>query len=93
MKYFIAVLLLIPMLAAAEPDMRLMAASCAACHGTNGHSQSDLMASLAGMETDYFIDRMLAFKAGEADSTVMHHHATGYSEAEIRQLADFFAKQ
>lgn len=93
MKYCIAVLILMPMLAAAEPDMRLMAASCAACHGTQGHSQSEFMPSLAGMETDYFVERMLAFKADEANSTVMHHHATGYSEDEIRQLAEYFAAQ
>lgn len=93
MKYCIVVLLLMPVMALAEPDMQLMASSCAACHGTNGHSQSELMPSLAGLETDYFVERMLAFKAGEADSTVMHHHATGYTEAEIRQLAEFFNAQ
>lgn len=93
MKYFFALLMWMPVLAVAEPDMRLMAASCAACHGTNGHSQSEHMPSLAGLETDYFVERMLAFKAGEANSTVMHHHATGYSEAEIRQLAEFFKTQ
>ncbi len=93
MKYIAVVMFLLPLLAVAEPDMRLMAASCAACHGTNGHSQSEQMPSIAGLEADYFVERMLAFKAGEADSTVMHHHATGYSEAEIRELAEFFAKQ
>ena len=93
MKYIIVAMFLMPMLAMAEPDMQLMAASCAACHGTNGHSQSELMPSIAGLETDYFVERMLAFKAGEADSTVMHHHATGYSEAEIRKLAEYFAAQ
>lgn len=93
MKYFAVVMFLMPVLAVAESDMRLMAASCAACHGTNGHSQSEHMPSIAGLETDYFVERMLAFKAGEADSTVMHHHATGYSEAEIRKLAEYFAAQ
>ncbi len=93
MKKWALLMLLMPVLAIAEPDMRLMAASCAACHGTNGHSQSEYMPSLAGLETDYFVQRMLAFKAGEADSTVMHHHATGYTDAEIRQLAEYFAAQ
>lgn len=93
MKWFFVLLMWMPLMAVAEPDMRLMAASCAACHGTNGHSQSEHMPRLAGLETDYFVERMLAFKAGEADSTVMHHHATGYSEAEIRQLAEYFAAQ
>lgn len=93
MKKWILMMLLMPVLATAEPNMRLMAASCAACHGTNGHSQSEYMPSLARLETNYFVEQMLAFKAGEGDSTVMHHHASGYSEAEIRQLAEFFAAQ
>ncbi|MEX0614883.1 MAG: c-type cytochrome [Methylophaga sp.] len=93
MKKWVLLMLLMPVLATAEANMRLMAASCAACHGTNGHSQSEHMPRLAGMDTDYFVERMLAFKAGEADSTVMHHHATGYTDAEIRQLAEFFAAQ
>lgn len=93
MKYMFALLVSMPFLATAESDMRLMAASCAACHGTNGHSQSEKMPSLAGLETDYFVERMFAFKTGEADSTVMHHHASGYSEAEIRHLAIFFNMQ
>lgn len=93
MKKWVLLLLLMPVLTTAEPDIRLMAASCAACHGTNGHSQSEYMPSLAGLKTDYFVQRMLAFKAGEADSTVMHHLATGYTDAEIRQLAAFFNAQ
>lgn len=93
MKKLALLMLLMPAWAIAEPDMRLMAASCAACHGTNGHSPSEHMPGLAGLQTDYFVERMLAFKAGEADSTVMHHHATGYSEAEIRRMAEFFAAQ
>jgi len=93
MKCFFALLMWMPVLALAESDIRLMAASCAACHGTNGHSQSEYMPSLAGLETNYFVERMLAFKAGETDSTVMHHHATGYTVVEIRQLAEFFNAQ
>ncbi|MDX1572489.1 MAG: c-type cytochrome [Methylophaga sp.] len=93
MKKWVLWMLLMPVLAIAEPDMHLMAASCAACHGTNGYSQSEQMPSLAGLKTDYFVQRMLSFKAGEADSTVMHHHATGYTDTEIRQLAEYFAAQ
>ena len=93
MKQLTILMLMLPTIALAEPDMRLMAASCAACHGTNGHSQTEIMPSLAGMSADYFVERMLAFKAGSTDSTVMHHHATGYSESEIRALAEYFANQ
>lgn len=74
--------------------IRTLAASCAACHGTNGNSQS-ITPVLAGLDAQYFSTQMLAFKNGERanNSTVMHHHASGLTEAEIDALADFFSAQ
>lgn len=75
---------------------RTLAASCAACHGTNGHSvtnnQPGKMA-LAGMNKDYFSAQMFAFKDGSRPSTVMYRHAKGLHTDEINQLADFFSAQ
>jgi sulfide dehydrogenase cytochrome subunit len=36
---------------------------------------------------------MQAFRSGTLPSTVMHRHAKGLTESEIRQLADYFAAQ
>jgi cytochrome c553 len=36
---------------------------------------------------------MQQFKNGERPATVMMQHARGYSEEEIRLLADYFAEQ
>lgn len=77
---------------AQERNVQLLAAACAACHGTNGHSVAGTP-SLAGLERLYFIDQMQKFQTGERPSTVMMQHATGYTEEEIRLLADYFAKQ
>ena len=76
----------------AEPNMALLASSCATCHGTNGHSKGE-MPKLAGLEQDYFIQQMQDFASGARESTVMRHHAAAYSEAEIRLLAEYFSKQ
>ncbi len=76
----------------AEPKMALLASSCAACHGTNGHSK-DEMPKLAGLEQDYFIQQMQGFASGARESSVMRHHAAAYSETEIRLLAEYFSKQ
>jgi sulfide dehydrogenase cytochrome subunit len=76
----------------AEQNMALLASSCAACHGTNGHSKGE-MPKLAGLEQDYFIQQMQDFASGARESTVMRHHAAAYSEAEIRLLAEYFSKQ
>ena len=85
-------LLLIPAWVYAEPNAALLASSCAACHGTNGHSKGN-MPSLAGLSPDYFIEQMRDFVSGERNATVMHHHAAAYTENEIRLLAEYFAKQ
>lgn len=79
---------------AAEPNshLRVLAASCAACHGTNGNSVG-ITPVLAGLDRTHFITQMKAFRAGERPATVMHHHAKGLTEAEIEQLADYFSTQ
>ncbi|HAO24217.1 MULTISPECIES: c-type cytochrome [unclassified Methylophaga] len=76
----------------AEPNMALMASSCAGCHGTDGHSKGD-MPKLAGLAPEYFIEQMQDFISGERESSVMRHHAGAYSETEIRLLAKYFSEQ
>jgi len=73
-------------------NVELLASSCAACHGTNGHSAGGLP-SLAGVDKLYLIEQMQQFVSGERSSTVMQHHASGYSSEEIVLMADFFSKQ
>jgi sulfide dehydrogenase cytochrome subunit len=71
---------------------RTLAASCAACHGTQGNSQS-ITPVLAGLDTTYFSTQMLAFRNGSRDSTVMHRHAKGLTIEEINLLATYFSQQ
>lgn len=78
--------------ASADPHLRVLAASCAACHGTNGNSVSGTPV-LAGLNRGYFVTQMQAFRSAGLPSTVMHRHAKGLTEAEIEQLADYFAAQ
>lgn len=82
---------------AGDLHARVLAASCAACHGTNGNavtgSNESRNATLAGRDAAEFTTKMLGFKDGSREATVMHHHAKGLTETEIRQLADYFSKQ
>lgn len=73
----------------ADPNIALLASSCAGCHGTNGYSKGE-MPKLAGLQPDYFIQQMQAFANGERESSVMRHHAPAYTETEIRLLAEYF---
>ena len=72
--------------------IRTLAASCAACHGTNGNSVGG-MPVLAGLDPTRFVLQMQAFRSGERDSTVMNHHAKGLTPDEIEQLSRYFAAQ
>jgi sulfide dehydrogenase cytochrome subunit len=72
--------------------IRTLAASCAACHGTNGNS-AGITPTLAGLDDGYFITQMLAFKDGSRPATVMHRHAKGLNIDEINLLANYFATQ
>lgn len=74
------------------PHIRTLAASCAACHGSNGNSASSTP-SLAGLDGAYFTTQMLAFKDGSRAATVMHHHAKGLNVDEINLLANYFSHQ
>lgn len=72
--------------------IRTLAASCAACHGTNGNSVGGTPV-LAGLDQGHFVSQMMAFRSGARASTVMHHHAKGLTPEEIQQLAAYFAHQ
>lgn len=75
-----------------SPHIRTLAASCAACHGTNGNALHGNTV-LAGMDSAYFTAQMLAFKDGSRPATVMHRHAKGLNVDEINLLADYFSRQ
>jgi len=80
----------------------VLAASCAACHGTFGNAvtinqaadaNGGANATLAGMNPADFKEKMLGFKDGSRKATVMHHHAKGLTVDEIDQLAVHYAEQ
>lgn len=73
--------------------VRSMAATCAACHGTNGQSVGGAIPGLAGTNKEYFVNQMKAFKEGKREATIMHQLSKGYNDAEVVALADFFAAQ
>jgi len=80
-------------LAQADPvQVRSWAASCAACHGTDGRAQPG-MVSLAGADKDGMVKTMLDFKSGRRPATIMHQLSKGYSDEQIVAIAGYFAAQ
>ena len=72
-----------------------LAATCANCHGTGGQAvERSTVPALAGMPRDNFIAQMKDFRGENTrKATVMHQIAKGFNEAQIEQLAAYFAAQ
>jgi len=80
----------------AAPDLptRALAATCAACHGTDGQALADEgFARLAGMPAADIATRLRGFRDGSRPATVMHQLSKGYSDAQIDALAAYFASR
>jgi len=71
---------------------RDVAATCAACHGTDGRSRGDIP-SLAGRDKVELVRAMREFREGRRASTIMQQLAKGYSDGEIEAAAAYFAGQ
>ncbi len=78
---------------AATPSGEMLGNTCAGCHGTHGNSNGPATPTIAGSGSEYFIDSMMAYKSGDRASTIMGRIAKGYTDEEIKLMADFFAKQ
>jgi cytochrome subunit of sulfide dehydrogenase len=77
-----------------ELNVASLAASCAACHGTQGKAvNGSTVVSLAGLSKDDIVAQLAAFKAGTRPATVMHQLSKGYSDAQIAMIAAYFAAQ
>lgn len=73
-------------------QVRVWAAACANCHGTDGRALTG-MEALAGKDKDDITQKMLDFKNGRKPATLMHQIAKGYSDEQIAQIAAYFAAQ
>ena len=83
--------------AAGQPDPNLarnLAATCANCHGTNGHAvKGSGMDALAGMEKAKILQKLADYKSGDKPASIMHQIAKGYTEAQLDLIAGYFAAQ
>lgn len=81
-----------PLAAVAQDAGSQLAASCAMCHGTGGHSVGG-NEPLAGMPKEELVRKFQEFRSGAKPATAMHQIAKGYSDREVEQIAAYFAAQ
>jgi cytochrome c553 len=69
---------------------RNLAATCANCHGTNGVARGD-MKTLAGVSADKILAQLADFRSGAQPATIMHQIVKGYTDDQLRLIAEYFA--
>ena len=69
------------------------AAGCAGCHGETGITKMPGMPSLIGLDTKYFVAAVVAYKSGQRKHDMMKTLVSALSDAEINNLALFYALQ
>jgi len=70
----------------------MLSASCAGCHGTDGHSPGSIP-DISDKSADYIRTSLEEFRSGRRESTVMGRQAKGYTDEEILLIAEYFEKQ
>jgi sulfide dehydrogenase cytochrome subunit len=70
----------------------MLSNSCAACHGTDGRSPGEIP-SINGKSAEFLSQALHDFREGKRAATVMGRHASGYSDEEIRLIADYFSSR
>lgn len=78
---------------AQDHQARSWAASCAACHGTNGRGGHEVPV-IAGRSKADLLLLLKEFKSDQRKTaTIMHQHAKGYTDAQLDRIADYFSRQ
>ena len=95
MKPALAALLLCASLPAlADPPAAPEKATvCAACHGADGKATQPVYPNLAGQHANYLAHALREYRDGLRKNAVMAAQAAGLTDAEIKQLAAYYAAQ
>jgi len=68
-------------------------ATCAACHGSDGKSTDSAWPNLAGQHQTYLEIQLKAYRSGDRNNAVMNGMAAALSDADIEELAAWYAAQ
>ena len=67
-------------------------ATCLACHGEKGISETSEVPSLAGMPADFTLIQLFLFRQGTRKVEIMNDLAKDMTDDDLRKFADYFAK-
>lgn len=69
------------------------AATCVACHGQDGNSQSEIYPSIAGQNANYLLTQLQAIQSGDRPAPLMTGQLDGLSAQDLLDLAAYYANQ
>lgn len=75
--------------AANPPPGRLLASNCFQCHSISGTTSG--FDNIKGKSSNEIYKEMIDFKSGKEGNGLMSRHAMGYTDAQIRLIADYLA--
>jgi cytochrome c553 len=75
----------------APPPGRLLASNCFQCHGYNGKSNIGFE-NLAGESSSEIYKELIEMRT-KSRPDIMDMHSRGYTDAQIRLIADYLSKQ
>lgn len=86
------VMLASPVFAGDVEAGKAKSAMCAACHGANGISAIPMYPNLAGQKEAYLLKQLQDFKSGSRNNAVMKGMAASLSDADMENLAAYYAQ-
>jgi cytochrome c553 len=67
-------------------------ATCLACHGEKGQSETSEVPSLAGMPADFTLIQLFLFRQKTRQIEIMNDLAKGMTDDDLRKFSEYFAK-
>jgi cytochrome c553 len=76
-----------------EAGKAIAQATCSGCHGMDGRGEAGNIPNLAAQPADYLVEALHAYKDGRRHHAALQNMAAGMSEADIRNIAGYYASQ
>lgn len=74
-----------------EAGRQIVEAECSGCHGMDGAGKRDNIPNLAAQPADYLVEAMYSYRDDRRHHAALKDLITGFAEADIRNIAAYFA--
>ena len=72
------------------PTTESIARNCTGCHGIDGKSPASIP-TIYGKSANWMAERLIEFRDGKRDSTIMQRIIKPFADSDIRAIAEYFA--